>query len=170
MRLLYSLMVAVSILAARQVPIAASTGSDIALTGVTSLVFFNLVSAAQSVRYQPRFLRANNIDEGDKEERLSTFAETVEKLMAKNLVDKIMRTQSFSALEKVENLAQLNRISEAVDDRMMKVFKFADDANMKPRDLANQLRNMPEADDAIATKTLELYTNYLKKHGKLDES
>ncbi|OWY99860.1 RxLR effector protein [Phytophthora megakarya] len=169
MRLLYSLMVAVSILAARQAPIAASAGSDVALTGVTSLVFFILVGANQSVRYQPRFLRANNIDKGDKEERLLGFAEIVEKLMAKNIVDKMMRTQSFSALEKVDDLSQLNRISDAVDDHMMKVFKFADNANMKPRDMANQLRNMPEADDAIATKTLELYTNYLKKHGKLDK-
>ncbi|OWZ00299.1 hypothetical protein PHMEG_00028540 [Phytophthora megakarya] len=90
------------------------------------------------------------------------FAGVVEKLMTKIFVDKLMRTQSFSALEKVDDLAKLDKYLVGVDDHLVPAFKFADDAKMRPHDIANELKKIPEADDVIAAKTVELYTNYLK--------
>ncbi|POM75899.1 Secreted RxLR effector peptide protein [Phytophthora palmivora] len=161
MRLSFIIMTVVSALSVHQVPATASVGSGVELTGVMSLGFLHLVGADQSVSDQSRFLRGNNIAEGDEEER--GFYEVVQKMMAKNLVDKMVRTQSFSALEKVDDLAKLNKISAAADDYLASMFKFADDANMKPADLAIHMKGIEGADDDIIKKAVEMYTKYLAK-------
>ncbi|OWZ06590.1 RxLR effector protein [Phytophthora megakarya] len=169
MRVAYILMTAVSTLFAYRVPVTAAVGSDVALTGVMSLGVLHLVGADQSVSNQSRFLRGINFNEGNKEERWWTFGQVVEKLMAKNFVEKMAKSQSFSALEKVDDLKQLKKYAAAADDYMISMFKFADDAKMSPRDMANTLKDVPQAGDVIAAKTVELYTKYLKGLGKLDE-
>ncbi|POM76422.1 Secreted RxLR effector peptide protein [Phytophthora palmivora] len=69
MHLPYILITAILTLSVHQVPVIASVGSDIALTGVMSLGFLHLLGADQSDIDQFRFLRGNNIAEDDKEER-----------------------------------------------------------------------------------------------------
>ncbi|KAJ8571931.1 hypothetical protein ON010_g4902 [Phytophthora cinnamomi] len=157
MHLPYILMAAVSTLSVHQVPVTASVGSDVALTGAMSLVFLHFVSADQSVSDHTRFLRCNNIDEGDEEER--GFADMVE---VKNFVKKMLRTNSFSDLEKAEELAKINKISDAADDQ------FADNANMRPDDLAIHLKTFPEVVDDFMKQADEKYTNYLRGLGKVN--
>ncbi|POM77417.1 Secreted RxLR effector peptide protein [Phytophthora palmivora] len=162
----YILVAAVLTLSVHQVPVTASVGSDVALTGVMSLGFLHLVSAHQSASDQSRFLRGNNIAKGDNEER--GFADVVEKLMAKNLVDKMVRTQSFSALEKVDSQAKLDKLSAAADDYLTSVFKFVHEkAKMKPEDLAIQMKTFPDVDDAFVEKAVHMYTTYLKSIGEV---
>ncbi|POM81241.1 Secreted RxLR effector peptide protein [Phytophthora palmivora] len=165
MRVPYILVAAVLTLSVHQVPVTASVGSDVALTGVMSLGFLHLVSAHQNASDQSRFLRGNNIAKGDNEER--GFADVVENLMAKNLVDKMVRTQSFSALEKVDSQAKLDKLSAAADDYLTSVFKFVHDAKMKPEDLAIQMKTFPDVDDAFVEKAVQMYTTYLKSIGEV---
>ncbi|POM79278.1 Secreted RxLR effector peptide protein [Phytophthora palmivora] len=165
MRLSYILMTAVLTLAAHQLPVTASVGHDAALTGVMSLGFLHHVGADQGVSEQSRFLRGNNIDEGDKEER--GIYEVVQQLMARHFVSKMLRTESFSALNKVDDLAKLKQISDATDNHLASVFKFADETKkMSPRDLAIELKTVQGADDDIIEKAVGMYTNYLKGLGK----
>ncbi|POM59691.1 Secreted RxLR effector peptide protein [Phytophthora palmivora] len=160
MRLPYVLIATVLALSDHQVPITASGGSDVALTGVMSLGGFRHVGADQSVSDKSQFLRGNNIAEGDKEER--GFVEVVDKLMAKHVVDKMIKTKSFSALDKIDDLASLDKISAVVDDYMVSVFKFADETKkMSPRDLANELKNIEGVDNVLIEKAVGMYTNYL---------
>nr|QMU24855.1 PaRXLR31 [Phytophthora agathidicida] len=166
MRLPCILMAAVSTLSVHQVPVTAFVGSDVALTGVMSLGFLHLVGADQRVSDQSRFLRGNNIAEGDEEER--GFADVVQQLMAKNVANKMIRTNSISALEKVDDLAKLDKITAAIDDHLVSVFKFADDANMRPRDLAITLKKFPDVDDVFIKEAVQMYTNYLRRLGKAD--
>ncbi|OWY98700.1 RxLR effector protein [Phytophthora megakarya] len=159
MRLPCIVMAAVSTLSVLQVPVIASAASNIALTGVMSLGCSHLVGADQSISDQSRFLRGNNIAEGDKEER--GFADVVEKLMAKNLVDKMIRKNSFSALEKVDSLKKMDDILAAIDVNLASVFKAANNKKMRPEDMATELRKLPGADDALVTQAVQQYTNYL---------
>ncbi|POM69256.1 Secreted RxLR effector peptide protein [Phytophthora palmivora] len=166
MRLPHILLAAVLTLSANQLPVTESVGSDVALTGVMSLGFFHLVCADQSVSDQSRFLRGNNIAEGDKEER--GFYDVVQKMMAKNIVDKVVRTESFSALDKVTDPAMVTKISTAADDHLASVFKFADETKkMSPRDLAIEMKTIQGADDDIIQKAVEMYTAYLRGRGKV---
>ncbi|POM68263.1 Secreted RxLR effector peptide protein [Phytophthora palmivora] len=128
-------------------------GSGVALTGAMPLGFLHLVGADQSVSDQTRFLRGNNIAEGDKEERM----------FAKDLVDKMVRTNSLSALEKVDDPAMIKKLLAASEDKLASVFKFLDDANMKPADLAIHMKGIEGADDDIMKKAIEMYTKYLAK-------
>ncbi|OWZ00134.1 RxLR effector protein [Phytophthora megakarya] len=153
MRLLYILMAAVSTLSVHQVPVTASVGGDVALTGVMSLGFLHLVGADENVRDQSRFLRGNNLA-GDKEERGWNFVGFVEKLMTKIFVDKLMRTQSFSALEKVDDLAKLDKYLVGADDHLVPAFKFADDAKMGPRDMANELKKLQKRTMSLTQRRL----------------
>ncbi|OWZ06976.1 RxLR effector protein [Phytophthora megakarya] len=165
MRLSYILVAAASTLSVHQVPVTASVGNDVALTGVVSLGFMHLVGADHGIIDQSRFLRGSNIADGAKEER--GFAEVVERVMAKNIFRKMIRKESFSALDKVDNPAILDKISDEADDFLISMFKLADQKNMTPRDLANELKTFPDADAAIRAKAVELYTNYLADLGKI---
>ncbi|POM77925.1 Secreted RxLR effector peptide protein [Phytophthora palmivora] len=153
-------MTAVLTLSAHQLPVIESVGSDVALTGVMSLGLLHIVGADQSVSGQSRFLRDNNIAEGDKEER--GFYEVVQKLMAKNLVSKMVKSESVSALDKVDDTARLSKISTASDDHLASVFKFSAAAKMSPDDLAIELKAIQGADDDIIEKAVGWYTMYLK--------
>ncbi|POM76813.1 Secreted RxLR effector peptide protein [Phytophthora palmivora] len=154
MRLLYILMAALATLSVYQVPVTASIGS-VALTGGMSLGLLHLVSADQTISDQSRFLRGNNIAEGGKEER--GFAE--------NLVYKMLRTNSFSALKKVNNLATQKRISAIADDYLASLFSVVNKANMKTDDLAIHMKKIGADDKSIGT-AVEKYTTYLKELGK----
>ncbi|OWZ02771.1 RxLR effector protein [Phytophthora megakarya] len=165
MRLSYILVAAVSTLSVHQVPVSASVGNDVALSGVMSLGFMHFVGADHGIIDQSRYLRGNNIAEGAMDER--SFAEVVERVMAKNIFRKMIKKESFSALDKVHNPAILNKISDEADDFLITMFKLADQNNMTPRDLANQLKTFPDADAAIRAKAVELYTNYLNELGKI---
>ncbi|POM73191.1 Secreted RxLR effector peptide protein [Phytophthora palmivora] len=156
MRLAKILLAAIMTLSVHQVSVAASVGSDVTLTGVMSLGFLHLVGADQSVSDQFRFVRGNNIAEGGKEERG----------FAKDLVSKMLRTESFSSLEKVNDLVTLKTISAEVDEHLKSVFKFADEKKMNPSALATQLKTIHGADDAITKKAVDMYTSYLKSLGK----
>ncbi|POM72586.1 Secreted RxLR effector peptide protein [Phytophthora palmivora] len=160
MRLLYILMAAVLTLSVPQTSVTASVDSDVALAGVMSLGFLHLVGAEQS-----RFLRGNDIAEDDKEER--GFYEVVQKMMAKHFVDKMVRTESFSAVEKVDDLVTLNKISAEVDDQLKSVFKYAHETKkMSPKALTNEMKTIQGADDDIIEKAVGMYTDYLKRLGK----
>ncbi|OWZ22402.1 RxLR effector protein [Phytophthora megakarya] len=156
MRMSYFLATAISTLSAHQVPVTASVGSKIALTGVMSLGFLHLVDADQSVNDQPRFLRGNNIAESDNEERGFTFGE-VEKM-----VNQLKNTNAFMKLKP----AQKETLSAKADDFMVSGFKALDDLQMRPHDLDAQLRTIPEVKDALRQKAVDGYTNYLKEMGK----
>ncbi|POM73192.1 Secreted RxLR effector peptide protein [Phytophthora palmivora] len=165
MHLAKILLVAIMTLSVRQTSVTASVDSDVALTGVMSLGLLHLVGADQSVSDQSRFLRGNNIAEGDKEER--GFYEVVQKMMAKNLVDKMVRTEPFPALDKVKDPAMASKISAAVDDHLKSVFKYAHETKkMSPKALANELKTIQGADDDIIEKAVGMYTDYLKRLGK----
>ncbi|KAJ8524441.1 hypothetical protein ON010_g16677 [Phytophthora cinnamomi] len=161
MRLPYILMAAVSTLFVHQVPVTASVGGDIALTGAMSLGLLHFVGADQSVSVQTRLLRGDTIDERDEEERGFPDMAAV-----KNFVKEMLRTESFSALEKVDDLVSLNKISAAADEHLASVFKFAHDNNMSPDDLATHLKTIPKADKAISEKAVEMYSKYLEGLGK----
>ncbi|POM75542.1 Secreted RxLR effector peptide protein [Phytophthora palmivora] len=157
MRVPYILLAAVVTLFVHQVPVIASVGSEVALTGVTSLGLLLFVGADQSVSDQSRFLRGNQIDEGDKEERGK----------AGELFSKMLKTQSYSDLENVADLVTLKKNSAKVDGHLASVFKFAEDAKMKPDDLAIHLKSIHGADDDIAKKVVDMYTSYLTWHSRL---
>ncbi|POM80624.1 Secreted RxLR effector peptide protein [Phytophthora palmivora] len=159
MRLPYNLMTAVLILSAHQLPVIES-GSDVALTGVMSLGLLHIVDADQGVSGQSRFLRGNNIAEGDKEER--GFYEVVQQMMAKLIVSKMLKTESVSALDKVKDPTMVSKISAAADDKLTSVFKFSAAAKMSPGDLAIELKAIQGADDDIIEKAVGWYTMYLK--------
>ncbi|ETI41644.1 hypothetical protein F441_13095 [Phytophthora nicotianae CJ01A1] len=161
MRLGFILLVTISTLFAHRDVVTASAINNVALTGAMSLGFQHLVGADESVSDQSRFLRGNKIAENDNEER--GFGEVVEQMMAKNLVEKLLRTNSFSKLEKTDKLTDLNKISAAADDKMKSVFKFADDAKMRPDDLAKIGKSISGFDDALKAKALEEYTQYWNK-------
>ncbi|OWZ00636.1 RxLR effector protein [Phytophthora megakarya] len=161
MRLPNTLMAAVATLFVHQVPVTVSVGSDVALTGVISIGVLHLVDADQRVGDQFRFLRGNNIAEGDKEERGWDFNEVVQRFTAKKLVQKMLKTNSFSELEKVDDLARLYQISDAADDQMVTIFKFADQNSLRPPDLAKELRNFAELDDDFIKMAVTKYTSYL---------
>ncbi|EEY70615.1 secreted RxLR effector peptide protein, putative [Phytophthora infestans T30-4] len=164
MRLNYVLLAAASTLLARHVTSTPYSANDVALTGVMSLGFIHFVGADQSVSDQSRFLRGGNIDEYDNEER--SFVEVVKQAMIKNnFVNKLMKKNSFSDIEKIDDLGKLKRISVAADDQLNSAFKLADDAKMSPDDLAKVLKEMPGADDALTGKAKEMYTEYLKTVG-----
>ncbi|POM69114.1 Secreted RxLR effector peptide protein [Phytophthora palmivora] len=163
MRLPLLLLAAVLTLSAHQVPVTAFVGSAAASTGLKSPRFLHPVGTDQSASNQSRFLRGNNIAEGDKEER--AFVD-VEKVMAKNLVDKMARTNSFSVLDNVDDLARIDKISAAADDFLTSAFKIADNAKMSPSALANDLKTFRELDDDFIEKAVGMYTNYLKGLGK----
>ncbi|OWZ12078.1 RxLR effector protein [Phytophthora megakarya] len=164
MRLVYNIMTAVFLLSVHQVPVTASVGSDIALTGVMSLGFWHLVDAGQKETDHARFLRRNHNIEGEKEDR--GFADVVEQLMAKILVNKMVRTNSFSALEKVDDLGTLRKISDEAHHHMTSAFKAADQKKMSPRDLAIEMEKISGADNAIIVKAIKKYTMYLRGLGK----
>ncbi|POM61695.1 Secreted RxLR effector peptide protein [Phytophthora palmivora] len=157
MRVPCILLAAVVTLFVHQVPVIASVGSEVALTGVTSLGLLHFVGADQSVSDQSRFLRGNKI-EGDTEERGK----------AGELFSKMVKTQSYSDLENVADLVTLKEITAKVDDHLASVFKFAEGAKMKPDDLAIRLKSIEGADDDIAKKAVDMYTSYLKGHGIVD--
>ncbi|EEY70613.1 secreted RxLR effector peptide protein, putative [Phytophthora infestans T30-4] len=163
MRLTYVLLAAASILFARHVISTPYFANDVALTGVLSLGFIHFVGADQSVSDQSRFLRGGNIDEDDNEER--NFLELVKLAMTNSFVNKMIKQESFSDLEKIDDLGELKRISTVIENKLNNLFKQADDANKSPDDLAKILKEMPDADDALTAKTLEMYTDYLKTVG-----
>ncbi|OWZ18570.1 RxLR effector protein [Phytophthora megakarya] len=66
----------------------------------------------------------------------------------------MIRKESFSALDKVDNPAILDKISDEADDFLISMFKLADQKNMTPRDLANELKTFPDADAAIRAKAV----------------
>ncbi|OWZ05455.1 RxLR effector protein [Phytophthora megakarya] len=156
MRLSCILMTAISTLFVHQVPVTASVGSDAALTGVMSLGVFHLVGADQSVIDQSRFLRRNDVSKDDEEERGFTAAD------AKNLVTKLFKANSFSDLEKLDDLTNLNKVSDAADDNIKSVFSFAQRNRMDADDLAIQLNKFPELDEVFKAKAVEMYSNYLR--------
>ncbi|OWY97067.1 RxLR effector protein [Phytophthora megakarya] len=167
MRMSYVLMAIVSTLSVYQVTVTASVGSEIALTGVMSLGFSHLAAAVKGVGDQSRFLRSNNIPAGDKEER--GFAEGVQQLMIKLLVNKMARTNSFSDLEKVDDLAKLDKVSAAADNHLVSLFKFVDqEKNMGPRDLAKELKTFTNVDETLKKEAVQMYTNYLRGLGKAE--
>ncbi|KAI9990498.1 hypothetical protein PInf_021526 [Phytophthora infestans] len=170
MRLSYILVAVVSTLFAHHDTASASTGTDVALAGVLSLGLLHLVSADQSFTEPQRLLSGNHkVGEGIKEER--GFKEVVEEAMAKFVVDKVYRTNSFSALEKLEktlNLPVLEKALVLADDKMKGAFKFAEEAKMNPADMAKIVKDFPDFTDAEKMKTVLEYTNYLKTMGKLD--
>ncbi|ETK81820.1 hypothetical protein F441_10367 [Phytophthora nicotianae CJ01A1] len=169
MRLSYILVAALSTLSALHDTVTASTANGIALTGVVLLVSLHLAVADQSEALRPGSLRDNKIDNGDNEER--GFREVVEQTMAKHVVDKIFRTKSFSGLDKLEktgNLAVIDKALAYADDRMKGVFKFADDANMLPDDMAKMLKDLPDVDDALRSKAVQEYTKYWNAARKVD--
>ncbi|KAG2774627.1 hypothetical protein JG687_00013819 [Phytophthora cactorum] len=130
-----------------------------------SLGFLHLVGADQSISDQSRLLRRNTIAEGDNEER--GIADVVEQLMAKNLVDKLFRTNSFSAFEKTTNLGVLKKAEAAADVKMKSMLKTADEAGMRPKDMATKLNDFPDVDDALRSAALQQYTNYLQTIDKV---
>ncbi|POM76583.1 Secreted RxLR effector peptide protein [Phytophthora palmivora] len=164
MRLTYILMAAVLTLSVHQVPVTAFVGSDDAPTALVSPEFLHRVGADRSVSDQSRFLRGNNFADSDKEER--AFADVVDQLMAKAFVKKIVRTESFSTLGKVNGLARLKRIEDEADNFLLSVFKFSDDAKMSPSALAKHLKTFPELDDKFKEKAVVMYADYLKGLGK----
>ncbi|KAG6962780.1 hypothetical protein JG688_00008441 [Phytophthora aleatoria] len=169
MRLTYIVMAAASILSAHHDTLTASAANDVALTGVMSLGFLHLVGADQRIGDQSRFLRSNKIAKGDNEER--GFAEVVEHVMAvqaaaKGHVKKLTKTGDFSALEKSDDLLLHESIGALLDVRMKGAFKSASDKNMRPADLDDMLKELPEADDAIRAVAVKGYTDYLKGIGK----
>ncbi|KAI9988708.1 hypothetical protein PInf_022166 [Phytophthora infestans] len=105
MRLTYVLLAAASILFARHVISTPYFANDVALTGVLSLGFIHFVGADQSVSDQSRFLRGGNIDEDDNEER--NFLELVKLAMTNSFVNKMIKQESFSDLEKIDDLGEL---------------------------------------------------------------
>ncbi|EEY70605.1 secreted RxLR effector peptide protein, putative [Phytophthora infestans T30-4] len=163
MRLTYVLLAAASTLFARHVTSTPYFANDVALTGVLSLGFIHFVGADQSVSDQSRFLRGGSIDEDDNEE--INFLELVKQAMTNNFVNKLMKKSSFSDLEKIDDFGELKRISTIIDDKLNNLFKQADDANKSPDELAKILKEMPDVDDALTAKTLEMYTDYLKAVG-----
>ncbi|ETL32564.1 hypothetical protein L916_14892, partial [Phytophthora nicotianae] len=166
MRLSYVLVGVASILTAHHDTVAASAGNDVALSAVMSLGFLHLVGADESIGDQSRLLRGNKITDDDNEER--GFAEVVERMMAKNLIDKLLRTHSFSALEKTNDGAVLDKALGMADDTMKSVFKFADDAKMRPEDLAKIANNFDNFDDALKGAALKEYTKYWNAIHKVD--
>ncbi|ETO70268.1 hypothetical protein F444_13245 [Phytophthora nicotianae P1976] len=152
MRLSYILVAAASILCSHHDSVSASAGNDFALATVTSLGFLQLIGADKSTIDKSQFLRDNKITENDSEERGI--------LDAKSFVEKLFRMNSFSELEKIDKLTDLKAISAAVDDKLAAVFKFADEAKMRPDDLARIANKFGDFDDALKTKALELYTKY----------
>ncbi|OWZ23460.1 RxLR effector protein [Phytophthora megakarya] len=156
MRLSCILMSAVSAISALQAPVTTAVGSDAVLTGIVSLGVLHLVGADQGVSDQSRFLRGNDVTEGDKEERGFSTAD------AKNLVTKLFRTNSFSDLKNVDDLTTLDKISGAADDHLGSVFKFAHQNGMDADDLTKELKTFQELDDDFITKAREMYSNYLK--------
>ncbi|OWY94143.1 RxLR effector protein [Phytophthora megakarya] len=161
MRLSYILIAMVSTLSVYQVTVTASVGSEIALTGVMSLGFSHLAGADKCAGDQSRFLRSNNIPAGDKEER--GFAEVVQQLMTKNLVSKMARTNSFSDLEKVDDLAKLDKVSAAADNHLVSPRK-----NIRPRDLVKELKTFTNVDETLKKEAVQMYTNYLRGLGKAE--
>ncbi|OWZ05751.1 RxLR effector protein [Phytophthora megakarya] len=150
------LMTAISALSVLQAPVTAAVGSDAVLTGIMPLRILHLVGADQGVSDQARFLRGNDVSKVDKEERGFSTAD------AKNLVSKLFRTNSFSDLEKVDDLTTLGKISDAADDHLASVFKFAKQKGMDPDDLTKGLKTFQELDDDFIKKAREMYSNYLK--------
>ncbi|OWY98950.1 RxLR effector protein [Phytophthora megakarya] len=161
MRLSCFLMTALSTLSVLQVPVTASVGSNAVHTGVMSQGALNLVGASQSVSHQTRVLRGNNIAKDVKEERGFSAAE------AKNFVNKLVKTNSFSDLGKVKELTSLNLMLDDTAARMASAFKVADRKNMSPDRLKNELKTFQELDDDFITKAVEWYSDYLKGLGKL---
>ncbi|OWZ17814.1 RxLR effector protein [Phytophthora megakarya] len=153
MRLSCILMTAVSAL---QAPVTAAVGSDAVLTGVVSLGVLHLVGADQTVIDQSRFLRGNDVSKDDVEERGFSTVD------AKNLVTKLFRTNSFSDLKNVDDLTTLNKISDAADDHLKSVFKFAQQKGMDADDLTKELKTFQDLNDDFITKAREMYSNYLK--------
>ncbi|OWZ22381.1 RxLR effector protein [Phytophthora megakarya] len=156
MRLSYFLIATVSTLFVHQVPVGASVSNDAILAGVMSLGVLQLVGADQSVNDQSRFLRGNDVSEDDEEERGFSAAD------ATKLATKFFRTNSFSDLQKVDELTKLNKITDAADDQVTSVFRFAQQHNMGTDDLAKHLKNFPELDDTFRAKAVEMYSNYLR--------
>ncbi|KAF1786249.1 hypothetical protein GQ600_5014 [Phytophthora cactorum] len=111
MRPSYIVVAAASILSAHHDTLTASAANDVALTGVVSLGFLQLVGADQRISDEPRFLRGNKIAEGDNEER--RFAEN-----SKDLVNKLLKTNSFSALKNTDSLVVLKKAEALSDDHM----------------------------------------------------
>ncbi|OWZ18674.1 RxLR effector protein [Phytophthora megakarya] len=164
MRVPYVVMAAVLAFSFHQVPV--TGGSDVALTGVISTGGMRLGGADESVSNHSRFLRGNNIANGDKEERWLGIRETFKQLMAHITVAKMLWKDSFSALDKVDDIAQLVRIEAITDKKMFSAFKTADTKKMDPHDLATELKKIPEADDDIIKLAVEGYTSYLRTLGK----
>ncbi|OWZ13192.1 RxLR effector protein [Phytophthora megakarya] len=156
MRLSCILLAAIPTLSVHQVPVAASVGHDAILTGVLSLGVLHLVGADQSVVNQSRFLRGYDVSEDDEEQRGFSTAD------AKNLVTKLFKTNSFSDLQKMDELTTLNKLSDAADDQMASVFRFAQQNHLDADDLAKQLKNFPELDEPFRAKAVELYSNFLR--------
>ncbi|POM76423.1 Secreted RxLR effector peptide protein [Phytophthora palmivora] len=63
-------------------------------------------------------------------------------------------------------MARLNQVSGATDNHLVPVFKFADEAKMKPDDLVTELKTIPEVNEKMKKKTFGMYTSYLKRLGK----
>ncbi|ETI41613.1 hypothetical protein F441_13121 [Phytophthora nicotianae CJ01A1] len=152
MRLGFILLVTTSTLFAHGDAVTATAINNAALTGAMSLGFLQLIGADERVSDQFRFLRGSKIAENENEERGG--------LDAKSFVEKLFRTNSFSELKKIDELTELKAISAAVDDKLAAVFKFADDAKMRPGDLAKIVNKFDGFDDALKTKALEEYTKY----------
>ncbi|OWZ10366.1 RxLR effector protein [Phytophthora megakarya] len=169
MRLAYIVMTTILTLSVNQVLVTASVGSDVAISGVMSLGVLHHVDADRSDNDQPRYLRGNNIAEGDQEEeRTFSFLEAVKQMLAQNLVAKMMRKNSFSDLDIIDNLAQLTRIEVDADKQAVKAFKLAHSGKMDPDDLAAVLKTFPDVEDDIIKKSVEMYSNYLKELAKKD--
>ncbi|ETK81691.1 hypothetical protein L915_12826, partial [Phytophthora nicotianae] len=161
MRLGFTLLVTISTLFAHRDAATAAAVNDVALTGAMSLGFLHLVGADESVSDQSRFLRGNKIAENENEERGI--------LDAKSFVEKLFRTNSFSELKKIDDLTELKQISAAADGKMKSVFRFADDANMHPDDLAKIGKSISGFDDALKAKALKKYTKYWNNMHNVDQ-
>ncbi|ETL88470.1 hypothetical protein L917_12449 [Phytophthora nicotianae] len=76
--------------------------------------------------------------------------------------------QASTSSRKTGNLAVIDKALAYVDDRMKGVFKFADDANMLPDDMAKMLKDLPDVDDALRSKAVQEYTKYWNAARKVD--
>ncbi|EEY55251.1 secreted RxLR effector peptide protein, putative [Phytophthora infestans T30-4] len=161
MRLPSILVVAASTLFLHYGYTSASPGADAVLTGAVSLGFLQLVGADQSVIEQPRFLRDGKIAEGDNEERVNAQKEAAAKVL-----DQVFKTKSLSPLDKLEktsNLAVIRHVAAMVDDKVDKIFAFADAVGMGRASMLKMLKGDKQFTDAERLKTVKRYVKFLIK-------
>ncbi|GMF37449.1 unnamed protein product [Phytophthora lilii] len=105
------------------------------------------------------------IDEDDDEEERG-FNELVQQLRAKNLVQKITRSNSLTALEKMDDAMVLNLAKSDIKKQMKSLFKVIDEEQkITPSSMAQRLKTIPDTEISPEHKTLllEAFTKYFNK-------